>query len=485
MTYEITYEQKTIMGSILGKIYNRVLRILRIRFLYEYLIQPKNTDPDIYRKEYVLNTILLGSVFMIGFLGLSVGWSLLVPHGDYSGIPPLMVIGLTSYFILLLVLSRKGYWFASSIFLIMSLFLVTLYAVTIWSFVLPMIILGSVLIIVISGILFSQTISILVTLGIIVALGTITYLQIAGLVPVNLYWRNDPISVQDILDMGIIFLLVNGLTWLSNRETYRSLRRAQASEQALIAERDLLEERIEERTRELKELQERQVEELRHLADFGNRSSGIFHDLMTPLTSITALVDQLPDTYPDQQNIRPYLEKAVRASKRIGEHLALIKKEFRTEPEATYIPSHEIRDAIDILGYRARMMRVHCATKNLSDETMPGNGIIFHRVILNLIKNAIDAYEQIDREEDRTVIVSCSRTSLELTVSIIDHGPGIPNEYHDKIFEPFFTTNPTKGMGIGLSHTKKNIERHLNGTISFTSSPEGTTFVVRIPIHTS
>lgn len=473
------------MGLILGKIYNHALRILRIRFLYEYLIEPRNTHPDIYRKEYVLNTILVGTIFMIGLLGVSVGWSLLIPHEDYSGIPALLVVGLISYFIVLLILSRKGYWFISSILLITSLFLVTLYAVTLWSFVLPMIILGSVLTIVISGILFSQTTSILVTFGIILALGTITYLQIIELLPVNLYWRNDPISVQDILDMGIIFLLINGLTWLSNRETYRSLSRAQASEQALLVERDLLEERIEERTRELKELQERQVEELRHLADFGNRSSGIFHDLMTPLTSITALVDQLPHTYSNQQDLRPYLEKAIRASKRIGEHLALIKKEFRSEPAATYTPAHEIRDAVDILGYRARMMRVHCVTKNLSEETMQGNGIIFHRIILNLIKNAIDAYERIDRENNRTVTISCNRTSQELMVSIIDHGPGIPSEYRDKIFEPFFTTNPTKGMGIGLSHTKKNIEHYLRGTISFTSSPQGTTFVVRIPIHTS
>ncbi len=348
-----------------------------------------------------------------------------------------------------------------------------------------MIILGSVLIIVISGILFSHTSSLVITLGIIASLGTITYLQIQGVFPVNLYWRNDPISVQDILDMGIIFLLVNGLTWLSNRETEASLRRAEASERALAAERDLLEQRIEERTSELKVLQAKQVEELRHLADFGDRSSGIFHDLMTPLTSITALVDQLPNNYPTQHDVRPYLEKAIRASKKIGEHLALIRKEFRTDSEQAFIPADEIRDAIDILSYRARIAQVQCVTNNVPSRPVVGNGIIFHRVVLNLIKNAIDSYESVNRENKRVVIIGCSEVAERLVITVQDFGSGIPEEYHTKIFEPFFTTNPGKGMGIGLSHTKQNIEHYLHGTISFESSREGTTFTVSIPIRTA
>lgn len=472
------------MRDTLRKIYNHVSRILGIRFLYESFIQPLNTDADTYRKEYVLNTILLGILGVLLLLGISITWSALFPRGEYSGIPIGLFIGLIIYFGGLLVLSRKGYWFISSCCLVFSLFFVTLSAVYQWSFILPMIILSSVLIIVISGILFSSRFGLIMTALVTASITTITHLQINGHIPLNLYWQKDPISTQDVLEMGVIFFAVYGISWLSNRETKRSLKRAQSSEQALTIERNMLEQRVEERTQDFKNLQAQKISELEHLASFGDRSSGIFHDLMTPLTSIIALVEEIPDEHTQATSIKPHIEKAIRASKKIGEQLALIRKEVKVESCDSFIPTNEIRDAIDILGYRARKMNVRCEITQSDTNTFSGNSIAFHRMVTNLISNAIDSYASTIRENNRVVTISCAQKETQLTLTVSDFGSGISEENQPKIFSPFFTTKSGHGLGIGLSNTKQNIEQYFGGTISFTTSTSGTTFTVVLPIHT-
>ena len=68
-------------------------------------------------------------------------------------------------------------------------------------------------------------------------------------------------------------------------------------------------------------------------------------------------------------------------------------------------------------------------------------------------------------------------------VEVGDDGCGVPDEIHDKIFEPLFTTKPPgKGSGLGLENAKRIVERRHGGTITFTTGPDGTTFIVRLPL---
>jgi CheY-like chemotaxis protein len=66
-----------------------------------------------------------------------------------------------------------------------------------------------------------------------------------------------------------------------------------------------------------------------------------------------------------------------------------------------------------------------------------------------------------------------------VTISIRDHGIGIPKSQLDKIFDPYFTTKQ-KGSGIGLTVAYSIVNKH-NGYISAESSPDGTTFHLYLP----
>lgn len=96
------------------------------------------------------------------------------------------------------------------------------------------------------------------------------------------------------------------------------------------------------------------------------------------------------------------------------------------------------------------------------------------RIVTNLLKNAIQATENI---ENPIIDVTVLSKEKNLIISVADNGKGISDDLKDLIFEPKFTTK-TSGMGLGLAIIKNIIEAY-NGSISFTSKEgKGTVFTV-------
>lgn len=101
------------------------------------------------------------------------------------------------------------------------------------------------------------------------------------------------------------------------------------------------------------------------------------------------------------------------------------------------------------------------------------------RVITNLVKNAIQAIPEEEKNPD--ILVYISQQGNWAQIEIKDNGTGIRFENKNRIFEPKFTTK-TSGMGLGLGIIK-NIVENSNGTITFESEKDkGTSFFVNLPI---
>jgi len=81
------------------------------------------------------------------------------------------------------------------------------------------------------------------------------------------------------------------------------------------------------------------------------------------------------------------------------------------------------------------------------------------------------------------VRVAASRQGDGLVVEVIDNGPGIPQNIQSRIFDPFFTTKGVgEGTGLGLDIARGVVERH-HGTLTFTTTSQGTTFRVGLPLN--
>jgi len=105
-------------------------------------------------------------------------------------------------------------------------------------------------------------------------------------------------------------------------------------------------------------------------------------------------------------------------------------------------------------------------------------------VLMNLIVNARDALDQMERDDQKRLRIAAHETTLPsggkgLGIEIADNGPGIESELVDRIFEPFFTTKEVgKGTGLGLS-ISYGLVRDFGGVLEVESEPgKGTTFTI-------
>lgn len=106
------------------------------------------------------------------------------------------------------------------------------------------------------------------------------------------------------------------------------------------------------------------------------------------------------------------------------------------------------------------------------------------QVMINLLNNAKDAMENLER--DKRVEFVLSQVDEAYVIEIKDNGTGIPESIRQKIFEPYFTTKgKLSGTGLGLYICKSIIEKHMGGTIQYKELPQGANFVLYLPIHPS
>jgi signal transduction histidine kinase len=107
--------------------------------------------------------------------------------------------------------------------------------------------------------------------------------------------------------------------------------------------------------------------------------------------------------------------------------------------------------------------------------------IQLQQVILNLVKNAIDAMSGRPFGERHLRVATGSDGHSDVSFSIRDSGPGIPAEDRERIFNPFFTTK-LHGMGLGLSICRTIVEEH-GGNLRLTETgPGSSTFEIVLPI---
>ena len=108
-----------------------------------------------------------------------------------------------------------------------------------------------------------------------------------------------------------------------------------------------------------------------------------------------------------------------------------------------------------------------------------GDRTLLQQVILNLVKNAIEAMGAVPTTIKALRLVNPRRNSV-VSLSVQDTGPGINLENGTHLFDPFFTTK-SSGMGLGLSISRKIIRDH-GGDLRLTkTSSNGCTFEITLP----
>jgi two-component system sensor histidine kinase DctS len=109
-----------------------------------------------------------------------------------------------------------------------------------------------------------------------------------------------------------------------------------------------------------------------------------------------------------------------------------------------------------------------------------GDPILIEQILLNLLRNALDAMRTTPPEQ-RAIEIGLDKADSYASLDIADHGSGIDPAVADKLFDPLFSTKP-EGMGMGLAICRSVVESH-RGRLSFAANPgRGTVFRLLLPI---
>jgi len=263
----------------------------------------------------------------------------------------------------------------------------------------------------------------------------------------------------------------------------RTLIDAIAERLGRVAERIRAEQRVDEREQELRE----RLTHLTRVSVMGEMASGIAHEVSQPLTAVSTYAQAcrrlLDAGMTDKTLVLDVLDRISKEALRAGEVLHRLKDLIRKrESERVYCDVGALIRGIENLAEidgRLHDIRVLFELDDALPEAAVDE-IQIQQVILNLIRNGIDATEEGD-PDDRDVIVRATRVDDDIRISVTDHGCGLPEDADYQMFQPFYTTKEA-GIGMGLSISRSIVTAH-GGQMWFSRNPDGgTTFYFTIPI---
>lgn len=197
------------------------------------------------------------------------------------------------------------------------------------------------------------------------------------------------------------------------------------------------------------------------------------HQLGTPISSIEGWMEILKEELPNSEYILE-MQKDVDRLKLVADRFSKVGSEPKLEVE-NLVP--RLSEMVNYMQKRAPgkvFISFDCGKPSIQANIC---GPIFDWVIENLIRNALDAMEGLG-----TIELRIHERDADVIIDITDNGKGIAKHHLKKVFAPGFSTKK-RGWGLGLSLSKRIIEKYHHGSIFVKNSEpdRGTTF--RIILH--
>lgn len=223
------------------------------------------------------------------------------------------------------------------------------------------------------------------------------------------------------------------------------------------------------------------------LASMAEIATGLAHEVSQPITAILTYASAAERLLQNGAGRECLSEPIGRISRHAGRAADLLRRlrdyihPNQTESRPGFLNAC-VHDVLDLL--RPEIVGSGTCVELLLDTTLPAlpmDRTAMEQVILNLVRNAIDAMAEVADASRRLSIATAADPDHGVaSLSIRDHGRGLPAGDPEQLFAPYFSTKP-QGLGLGLSICRGIVEDH-GGRLWATPHPDGASFDFVLPL---
>jgi len=227
-------------------------------------------------------------------------------------------------------------------------------------------------------------------------------------------------------------------------------------------------------------------EQLAHTArvgTLGEMAAGLAHELNQPLTAMhfeaAAALELPPGEAPE--GMRRALATIAEQSLRAGDIVRRMRTfARRAEPRREVTDIRQlVREVLALVAHDLRLTNIETAEHLEAVPPVSVDRIELQQVLVNLIRNAIEAMEQTPQDR-RRLTIRTEPSADAVRVSVADSGPGIDPAIEQTLFHPFRSTKTT-GLGLGLSICQSLVESHGGRIAARTHAGPGAEFYFDLP----
>jgi len=288
------------------------------------------------------------------------------------------------------------------------------------------------------------------------------------------------------MPMIYILALVALIAIYINARLKNEIEEKQKIESKLTSLNENLESKIEEELQKQVE-QDRVLEQQAKMAAMGEMMDAVAHQWKQPLNALTMYETLLKSDFKDGIVDQAYIDRFLDDTTMQINHMVNTLDEFRD----FFRPNqkHEIFAFKDSIASVLRLVKDEFLKNHItvnvdvqSDICFEANENEIKHLVLNIINNSKDAFNEQNIEE-RLITITATRTNdKHVTIEFIDNAGGIPEHIIDKVFRPNVTTKAAdKGTGIGLYMSMQIANKH-HGNLKVNNVDHGACFTLTLPI---
>jgi signal transduction histidine kinase len=223
-------------------------------------------------------------------------------------------------------------------------------------------------------------------------------------------------------------------------------------------------------------------EQSRRLAELGEMSARVAHEVRNPLNAIIGAAHFLSTEYPGDETLRNFTDLIKRQANRVNQvasDLLFVSKPVRMRLTTVQV-AQVIDQALDSLSEQLRDQHIEVVRDAAPDTpAIQADELQIEQALQNILRNAVEAMPGGGVLGISSSPVLPDGNMVEIRVQ--DTGPGIPEQDRERIFQSFFTTR-VRGTGLGLTIVQRVLKNHGGEVVMEHPKMGGTRVLVRLPV---